>query len=226
METGTLKGACDSHSHILFGVDDGIRTLDESIRAISMEEVLGVRDIWCTPHIMEDIPNTTEGLRMRFGELLMAYSGKIRLHLAAEYMIDTLFDELVAKDDLLVMKGDAVLVETSVWAPPLDMTNKLEWLRRRGYNPLLAHPERYFYMGKADYRRLHSMRIGFQLNLPSLAGYYGRDIREKSSWLLKNGMYTAFGTDCHRAALLPALFAEKFLTKDNAERLIDISTRI
>ena len=225
METGLLRGACDSHSHILFDVDDGIRTLDESLRAISMEEALGVREIWCTPHIMEDIPNTTVSLETRFTELVNAYSGNISLHLAAEYMIDTLFDKRQENDDLLVMKGDALLVETSVWAPPLDMTRKLEGLRNLGYNPLLAHPERYFYMGKTEYRRLHDMNIGFQLNLPSLAGYYGRDIRDKAAWLLRNRMYTAFGTDCHRASSLPGLFAEKFLSKDDAEKLIDISTR-
>ena len=226
MEAGLLHGACDSHSHILFDVDDGIRTLDESLRAISMEEALGVREIWCTPHIMEDIPNTTVSLETRFTELVNAYSGNISLHLAAEYMIDTLFDKRQENDDLLVMKGDALLVETSVWAPPLDMTRKLEGLRNLGYNPLLAHPERYFYMGKTEYRRLHDMNIGFQLNLPSLAGYYGRDIRDKAAWLLRNRMYTAFGTDCHRASSLPGLFAEKFLSKDDAEKLIDISTRI
>ena len=222
METGVLHGASDCHSHILFDVDDGIRTLAESLNAISMEEALGVREIWCTPHIMEDIPNTTAGLEARFAELVNAYVGKINLHLAAEYMIDMLFDERQEKDDLLVMKGDTLLVETSVWAPPLDMTRKLEGLRRLGYNPLLAHPERYFYMGKTDYTRFHSMGIAFQLNLPSLAGYYGRDVKEKALWLLGHGMYTAFGTDCHRASSLPGLFAERFLSKYEAQQLKDI----
>ena len=226
METGVLHGACDSHSHILFGVDDGIRTLEESLRAVSMEEAMGVKEIWCTPHIMEDIPNTTENLKARFVELGSAYTGKIHLYLAAEYMIDTLFDERVEKDDLMTMKGDTVLVETSIWAPPIDMIRKLDALRRKGYNPLLAHPERYFYMGKADYKRLRDMYISFQLNIPSLAGYYGKDISEKAAWLLKNRMYSAFGTDCHRASSLPGLFSEKFLSKDEAEGLIDISMRI
>ena len=226
MEYGVLRDAADSHSHILYGVDDGIRTSDEALRAISMEEALGVKEIWCTPHIMEDIPNTTESLKSRFAELKGAYNGKINLYLAAEYMIDTLFDERVEKNDLLTMKRETVLVETSIWTPPMDMTRKLDLLRRNGYNPLLAHPERYFYMGKADYIRLHAMCIGFQLNLPSLAGYYGKDIREKAAWLLKNGMSIAYGTDCHRADSLPRLFSERFLSKDEAERLVDISIRI
>lgn len=226
MDAGVLRGGSDSHSHILFGVDDGIRTSEESLRAISMEEAVGVNEIWCTPHIMEDIPNTTEDLKTRFRELKSSYGGKIHLYLAAEYMIDTLFDERLEKDDLLTMKGDTVLVETSVWTPPMDMKRKLDMLRRNGYKPLLAHPERYFYMGKTDYIRLRDMFIGFQLNLPSLAGYYGRDIREKAAWLLKNGMYIAFGTDCHRADSLPGLFSEKFLSKDQAERLVDISNKM
>lgn len=225
MEAGVLRGASDSHSHILFGVDDGIRTSDEALRAISTEEALDVSEIWCTPHIMEDIPNTTESLKARFAELKRSYNGKIKLYLAAEYMIDTLFDERAEKDDLLTMKRGNVLVETSIWTPPMDMTRKLDMLRRNGYNPLLAHPERYFYMGKADYIRLHGMYIRFQLNLPSLAGYYGEDIREKAAWLLKNGMYVAFGTDCHRADSLPGLFSDRFLSKGEAERLVEISMR-
>ena len=66
------------------------------------------------------------------------------------------------------------------------------------------------------------MGIAFQLNLPSLAGYYGRDVKEKALWLLGHGMYTAFGTDCHRASSLPGLFAERFLSKYEAQQLKDI----
>ena len=92
-ESKVLQGKVDRHSHILFGVDDGIRTIEDSLQAIALHETLGITDLWCTPHIMEDVPNTTPGLQARFEELRQAYKGGVRLHLAAEYMMDTLLEE-------------------------------------------------------------------------------------------------------------------------------------
>ena len=90
VSSSILKGGEDRHCHVLFGVDDGIKTLEEALRVLEYDESLGITDVWCTPHIMEDIPNETETLRKRFDELREAYNGKITLHLAAEYMLDNL----------------------------------------------------------------------------------------------------------------------------------------
>ncbi len=86
--SGILQGAVDHHSHILPGVDDGVETMDEALRILATYEALGIKELWLTPHIMEDIPNSAEKLATRFDELKAAYSGNIQLHLAAEYMID------------------------------------------------------------------------------------------------------------------------------------------
>lgn len=93
--SGILSGATDHHSHILPGVDDGVETLDEALRILSEYERLGVKAIWLTPHIMEDVPNTPEKLSARFNELKAAYTGNITLHLAAEYMIDNNLHKLI-----------------------------------------------------------------------------------------------------------------------------------
>ena len=86
--SGILQGAADHHSHILPGVDDGVETMDEALRILATYEDLGIKELWLTPHIMEDIPNTPQKLKARFEELKAAYKGNIKLHLAAEYMID------------------------------------------------------------------------------------------------------------------------------------------
>ena len=83
-----MVGAADHHSHILPGVDDGVETMDEALRILATYEELGIKELWLTPHIMEDIPNTPEKLKARFAQLQVAYNGNIVLHLAAEYMID------------------------------------------------------------------------------------------------------------------------------------------
>ena len=86
--TDLFAGTTDHHSHILPGVDDGVESIDEAQNILATYERLGMKELWLTPHIMEDIPNTPEKLRTRFLELKAAYKGNIQLHLAAEYMID------------------------------------------------------------------------------------------------------------------------------------------
>lgn len=80
-------------------------------------------------------------------------------------------------------------METSYYNPPVDLSGVLERIKSRGYYPLLAHPERYMYMGRTDYERLRTRGIRLQLDLFSLVGLYGDDAREKAEWLLQRGMY-------------------------------------
>lgn len=222
VESGVMHGASDCHSHILFGVDDGIGTLEESLRAIAAEEAMGVSEIWCTPHVMEDIPNETDDLMFRFEHLRAAYTGKVRLRLAAEYMIDTLMASRLAADDLLTMDDDVLLVETSVWLPPMDLSDRFRDIQKKGYTPMLAHPERYSYMGRGDYQKYFNMGVRFQLNLPSVAGCYGRTACQKASWMLEQQMYSSVGTDCHRTSSLDEPYSGRFVSRADAENLMNV----
>lgn len=127
-ESGMLRGMTDYHSHLLPGVDDGVQTAEESLEILRLYEQLGIREVWFTPHIMEDIPNTTAGLRSRFEQFQKHYTGNIRLHLAAEYMLDNLFKERLAHRDLLPLgtEGNHLLVETSYFNPPMDLYGMME----------------------------------------------------------------------------------------------------
>ena len=193
-----LSGATDAHSHILYGVDDGIGTLEESLATLEFYEKAGLRTLWLTPHIMEDVPNTTEALRARLEKLKASYKGNIELLLSAEYMLDNLFEERLSSGDLLTHGEGHILVETSTWAPPINLWGVLERIKAAGYRPILAHPERYRYMGMADYRKLRSLGIALQLNIPSIVGYYGESVRRKAQLLLRGGFYSMAGSDCHR----------------------------
>jgi tyrosine-protein phosphatase YwqE len=219
LQSGVLQGATDRHSHILFGVDDGIRTLEDSLAVLVYCEEVGIKEVWCTPHIMEDVQNTTEGLRERFAQLQQAYQGPIKLHLAAEYMLDTLFEERFKAGDLLTMEDNTILVETSTWNPPTDMTGTLRRIQKAGYRPLLAHPERYRYLTEPGYERLHKMGVHFQMNLGSLVGYYGETAMGKAHDLLEKGWYSEVGSDCHRLATIQEQYTREVLTKDIASRL-------
>ena len=219
LESGLLKGAVDQHSHILYGLDDGVKTQEDSLAILRFLEEQGVSEVWFTPHVMEDVPNTTEGIRARFEELESVYRGGLRFHLAAEYMIDTLFEERLAARDLMTHGNDTVLVETSAVAPPINLWEVLETMRKAGYRPLIAHPERYRYMDKADYKRLHDMGCVLQMNLPSIVGFYGESARERALDLLDKGWYSMVGSDCHRYRAIQAQYAARELKKDTLRKL-------
>lgn len=202
-----LAGATDWHSHILPGVDDGIKEMGDSLKAIAEMEKLGVKHLWLTPHVMEDCPNETQALRKKFEELKLEYSGNVKLHLASENMLDSLFEERLEVNDFLPLgeKGSHLLVETSYYNPPMNMIGLLEKIKGKGYFPVLAHPERYQYMDEQDYQRLKEMGVLFQANYFSLIGAYGHTAQKKLEWLLKNGMIDLMGSDLHRLGALMRL---------------------
>lgn len=207
-QSDILRGATDHHSHILPGVDDGVESMEEALRILATYETTGVKELWLTPHIMEDIPNTPEKLRARFNELKVAYTGNITLHLAAEYMIDNHLCRLlsetggVEKEITLPLlpigaKRNHLLVETSYYNPPMRLHETLRKIKSLGYHPLLAHPERYMYMDKEEYRSLHEEGVKFQLNLPSICSGYGNTVKKRALWLLREDLYDTIGSDTH-----------------------------
>lgn len=201
LSSGIFRGLTDWHSHLLPGVDDGVQSLSESLAALAYYEQIGISEVWLTPHIMEDIPNTTSELREVYEQLIEAYKGGIKLHLASENMIDNLFDQRLEAGDLLRLGNDKhLLVETSYFNSPMHFYKRLERIKDSGYTPVLAHPERYVYMGHSDYQHLKAMGILFQLNLPSLSGMYGRQAMKNAEWLLASGFYNLLGTDIHSLA--------------------------
>lgn len=226
-DSGIFEGFTDWHSHILPGVDDGVRTVEEALEILRLYEELGVKAVWLTPHIMEDIPNTTAHLRERFAELQATYTGPITLHLAAENMLDNLFEERLEKNDLLPLgeNGDHLLVETSYFTPPMGLSNILLRIKAKGYYPILAHPERYVYMERKDYQRLIELRVKFQLNLPSIAGMYGNRIKKKAMLLLKEKAITHIGTDIHNYNIFQKFICTS-ITKNIQNCLIDSQTVI
>ena len=191
------------------------------MRILSLYEDLKVKEIWLTPHIMEDIPNTTAALKARLEELRAAYQGNITLHLASENMLDTLFEERLNKNDLLPLGKDGkhLLVETSYFNPPMGLSNILLRIKTKGYVPVLAHPERYVYMDENDYRTLKEMNVMFQLNLFSLVGAYGTGVRKKAGWLMRNGFYNLAGSDTHNLAVLETILYKQRLPQTGHEQV-------
>ena len=198
-DCGLLEDFSDCHCHLLPGVDDGVGKVDETLRILRVWEKAGVKEVWLTPHIREDIPNEPNERRQRYEALKEVYQGPIVLRLAAEHMMDGLFSRRLVADDVLPIgtSGTCLLVETSYYIPPMNMEVIIDRIKKEGYDPLLAHPERYQYMEKNDYRFWKDKGVLLQLNLPSLTGAYGQDVQRKAEWLLRENMYDYCGTDTH-----------------------------
>lgn len=218
-ESGLLQGFTDNHSHLLYGVDDGVRTKEEALAILTFMENEGVKTVWCTPHVMEDVPNRTEDLRAKFEQLKSEWDGSIELKLASENMLDNLFKERLEKKDFLFHGDGKLLVETSTWAPPIDLWDMIDSIIVAGYKPIIAHPERYRYMEMSDYKRLVDMGAELQLNLPSIVGVYGEDVLRKAEAILENGWYSIAGSDCHRFRALESQVSCKILSKGTVSRL-------
>jgi Capsular polysaccharide biosynthesis protein len=219
-EIGFLNGSVDYHCHILPGVDDGVRNLEKSLAALSYFEEAGVTEVWLTPHIMDDFPNSTHSLRQGYNKLRAAYNGSLIMHLASENMIDSTFEQRFSDDDLLTMgDGTHLLVETSYFNPPMHLYDTLDQIRSHGLFPVLAHPERYFYMNVKDYDRLKDMGVQFQLSIMSLTGMYGEEAAVKARHLLWEDKYDFYGSDLHRLSLFRKALDAKVLTGKDVNAL-------
>lgn len=216
-DSGLLEGFRDCHCHLEPDVDDGVKTLKDSLSILEKWEGLGVKEVWMTPHIMEDIPNEPEKLKARFEEVNDSYQGNMLLHLASENMLDNLFGARLSGENLLPIGSGRkhLLVETSYYNPPMDMDGFFVRIKEKGFKPILAHPERYQYMDMKDYKMWKGKGVLLQLNVPSLVGAYGPEVQWKAEKLLDKGMYDFCGTDTHSMR-----FVEYFLSSKIAKKTV------
>lgn len=217
----------DMHSHILPGIDDGSPDPETSLQLLSGLEELGYSKFITTPHILWDMykndRQTIGEAESLLQEELTAAERSFSIHPAAEYYMDEHFDELLASGaPLMTLKDNLVLVEFSFVSPPLDLNEKLFELQVRGYQPVIAHPERYLYFGenKRWYNTVRESGCYLQLNLLSLAGYYGRGPLELAKYIYKNKLVDLLGTDLHHDRHLHALRTAPGLM-DHVKEILD-----
>jgi tyrosine-protein phosphatase YwqE len=198
------KGFTDIHSHVIPGIDDGAKTMDDSIALIKKFQELGIHKIITTPHVMGGVwPNSTEVITSKLQEVKERLQEEgiteFSIEAAAEYMLDENFIELLEKKDLLPIKENKILVEMSYLNPPSNLFDTLFAMQIAGYKPVLAHPERYnfYHMDKAKYADLKRAGAHFQLNLLALTKYYGLPVQKTALYLLEKNMYNYVATDAH-----------------------------
>lgn len=216
----------DLHSHLLPGIDDGAKTVEESLALIRRLQGMGFERFITTPHVMADLyPNTSEIILEKL-ELVRAAAKEnglaVQIDAAAEYLMDEAFGDKIKSGDLLTLPGKQVLVEMSFVSAPPNLDQYIFQLQTKGYKVLLAHPERYLFF-REDFKRYEALRdrgVAFQMNLLSLAGYYGKPTQDNALRLLKAGMIDYLATDLHHerhADNLERLLQEKKISRLLAE---------
>jgi protein-tyrosine phosphatase len=191
----------DMHSHVLPGIDDGAQNPQESIALIKQMMALGIKKIIATPHIMADYyKNTAETINASL-DILKAELEKEKIDIiveaAAEHYFDETFEARVNDHKLMTMGDNYVLFEFSFISKPPNVVQVIQKLKRLGYKPILAHPERYPYMDVEQFRTLREWGLCLQMNTISLTGYYGKEAKKLAENLIDQQLIDFISSDMH-----------------------------
>ena len=195
----------DIHSHILPNIDDGVRTIEESIEIIKKFQLLGYTKLITTPHIMLDVyPNNREIITEKLHEVrveLKKQNIDIIIEASAEYYLDEHFFNLIENDEeLLPFNEKYILFETApTYILPEILNATIKKILDRGYIPVLAHPERYSYLKNdiKQYKELKAKGVLFQVNIKSLYDS-SKPIYHTALKLLDAKIVDFMGSDVHR----------------------------
>lgn len=204
-KNSVLLHTTDLHSHFIPAIDDGSKSLAESIAMLRQLELLGFKKIITTPHIMSHrFPNTRQTINAGYLLLkdeLVKQNINIELEVAAEYYYDEHFLELIAKKELLTFGDNYVLFELSYYVKPFALEQVVSKLLNAGYKPVLAHPERYrYYTSEAHYKVLKEMGLLFQINAISTQNFYGKKVKQAVEKIIALDMVDFIGSDIHAQA--------------------------
>jgi len=216
----------DIHSHLIPGIDDGAQTMDHSLGMVKRFADLGYKKLITTPHVMSDMyRNTPEIILNGLTNLQceVARMGiEIQLEAAAEYFFDEHLFEKIKKGDLLTFGDNYILFEFAFLQKPMRENELIFELQANGYKPVLAHFERYVYYDSVKPAEAFKNKGALiQLNLNSLTGHYGPQIKKQAERLIDAQLVDFGGSDCHRIAHLDIL--EKHLGNRYFHKLLDLS---
>lgn len=215
----------DMHSHLIPGIDDGAKSIEDSLVLIKELVGMGFNKLYTTPHIMSDyFRNTPEiilGGLEKVREAIKLEGINIEIQAAAEYYIDDGFLKKLDSDKLLTIGDNYLLFEISYINCPDNIEDIIFRMQVQGYKPIMAHPERYpFWHNNFDqYRTFRDQGVLLQLNLNSLSGYYGYEAKKIGEKLVESEMVDLVGTDCHHLKHVEGL--KRGLKEKSLKKLIE-----
>jgi len=207
----------DLHSHLIPGIDDGSKSMEDSITLIRELWDLGYRKLITTPHIMADYYKNTPDIILSGLEDLRAELKKqgiaMEVEAAAEYMLDDGFMTKLEEGNLLTFGNKFILVELPYVEEPPNLGTIFFELQTNGYQVVLAHPERYNYWHQdfSKYQDLFDRNIFLQININSLTGWYSPESKAVVEKLIENGLVSFLGSDLHNQNYLQELKKSRFM---------------
>jgi|SRR5690606_870226 len=194
----------DMHSHLIPGIDDGSKSMDDTIAMLTKMQSLGYKRVITTPHVYSDYyKNSSEtilnGLQFVRAEV-EKYGIDIQVDAAAEYFCDEYFMELINQNDLLTINGKYILMEFPFVFELANWKDYVFKIQSIGYVPIIAHFERYIYWHSSTELAQELINLGakIQININSLTGHYGPEVRKQAERLIDKQLFHFLGTDCHR----------------------------
>ncbi|MGI9553223.1 MAG: tyrosine-protein phosphatase [Aurantibacter sp.] len=199
-----LDGFIDIHNHILPGVDDGAETVKDSLDLIKAFSEFGCYKFIATPHIMHNYyPNDPESIGCALqelkNELVRNNLKNVSIRAAAEHMIDSNFESILANGQIMPLAKNYLLVEMSYLQASINFEDAIQGIASHRLFPILAHPERYVFLHNRmrNYKGYKESGILFQLNFLSLTDYYGKEVQRASFKLLEEGLIDFIASDVH-----------------------------
>ncbi len=227
----------DIHCHILYGIDDGPKSLEQSMELVRELQKKGIEKIIATPHFIsgDDYIPTAEEIRDKvrlLQEEIDKEEIKLKIYPGMEvYASHDTIERLKNNEILSLNDSKYILIEFPFETIPKYMSDRLFSMQLEGFTPIIAHPERYCleYRKSKLLKELVDKGVLLQINSESIIGAYGKRAKKAAYELLKDGMVHIVGTDSH--SLNRILSDKKEIKKkisdlcgfENAERIMHVN---
>lgn len=195
----------DIHSHLLYGVDDGSKSIEESVSIIKHMGEIGYTDIIITPHYIKDshYNSSRSNNLILLDNLKKALSNEnidVDVYLGNEIYMDDEIDELLEMGEISSLNdSNYLLIELPMNGEYEGYVDIFEHLIGIGYKVILAHPERYLSFQK-DFNKIYELEeigVYFQSNIESILGSYGKGAIKTVKRLLKEKKISFLASDIH-----------------------------
>ncbi|TVR77908.1 MAG: capsular biosynthesis protein [Chitinophagaceae bacterium] len=216
----------DLHSHLIPGVDDGAKDMEESITGIRKLHEIGFDTIITTPHIMPGYYNNNEDDLLRKAEDVIREIEKqnidVKFKVAAEYFCDENFVQKIKNTNLLTLGNDFFLFELPFFNKPVNFDEVVFAIQSKGLKPILAHIERYSFFHELpmdDFHELSEKGLNIQVNIGSFSGAYGPIVKLFAERLAKEKLIDFLASDYHHIKHISQLY--KSLKNKHVQQLLE-----
>lgn len=219
----------DLHTHIIPQVDDGSKSLEMSIKMLELEVQNGVEQVMFTPHFLYDskFEEKKEKIKAQYRFLISNCPDlPLKTYLGAEIMYnENLYQRILNGNDVFTLANSKyLLVEFPFHSPHYRIVDKLYMMITKGYNVILAHPERYLYLTMDDINEIKACGILVQINTSSLLKDFGKEVYKRAIAMMQNNFVDFVASDCHDLSIRkPNLkLVQKLLKKYHISNKIDL----